>query len=95
MAGFEPTAPRSQSECSNQAELHSGNIKEINVFAITSLTLTRFISKICLAINSIETIGWIAFFLDFFFLRGSGGGKCVYVHKTSPWFRPIHIVDMG
>ena len=65
------------------------------VFAITSLTLTRFISKICLAINSIETIGWIAFFLDFFFLRGSGGGKCVYVHKTSPWFRPIHIVDMG
>ena len=59
-------------------------------FAITSLTLTRFISKICLAINSIETIGWIAFFLDFFFLRGSGDGKCVYVHKTLPWFRPIH-----
>ena len=45
------------------------------VFAITSLTLTRFISKICLAINSIETIGLTTVFLVFFLCTGFRGRK--------------------
>lgn len=32
MTGFEPMTPLSQSECSNQAELHSVNKKEIIEF---------------------------------------------------------------
>ena len=75
MAGFEPTTPRSQSECSNQAELHSGNIKEINGLCDNySYTDTVYLQK-CLAIYPIETIGLTTVFLVFFLCTGFRGRK--------------------